>query len=118
MWDVFVEAESRLEGFEETWLELFESERFAKWPFYGEWGAATSADPDSDFAEGQALLRVHVASATAAEDVAQRAIRDAFSDAAPCGSDRGSVRVTVAVLIAEDPFDQTLERVSHLWEER
>jgi hypothetical protein len=117
MWDVLVEAESRVYNFQESWLGLFESERFMKWPFYGEWGAATSADPNSDFAEARAFLRVHVAGASEAQDVAQRAIRDAFAEVAPRESDHGSVRFTVAVLVAQDPFDEAVERMSQLWEE-
>jgi hypothetical protein len=115
MWDLLIQAESQERGFAARWLGLLDAERYWKPPYHDESDLGTSEDPNSDLVQGRAFLRVDVASAAAAENLAQRAVFDAFPEAEAVGSD--SVRFTIEVFAAQGSFTNAVERISQTLEE-
>lgn len=115
MWDVLIQAESRESGFTERWHGLLDAERYWEPPYHDETDTGTSEDPRSDRVEGRAFLRVGVASAAEAENLAHRAVLDGFPEAQEAGSD--SVRFTIEVFAPQGSFTDAVERISQALEE-
>ena len=115
MWDVLIQSESRASGFTLRWHTLFDAERFSEPSYHHENDLGTSEDPDSNFVEGRAFLRVDVASAAEAEDLAHRAVLDSFPEAET--GDSEPVRLTIEVFAAEGSFTDAVERISQHLEE-